>query len=416
MDIINVSVSKLKPAEYNPRSWSKKAIYDLKKSIATFGLVEPILANSAPSRKNIVIGGHFRLHVAKLLGYKEVPVCYLNIPNIEKEKRLNLTLNKVEGDWDIELLKEFELDLLLDVGFDSKDLAPIWDSLLGIENDEFSAEEALKKIDASTVSPGDQFILGKHRLICGDSTKFETVKKLVREEKVSMLYCDPPYNISLDYDKGFGPRSKYGGQVNDSKSEREYRSLISGTIENGMAFLKKDAHIFYYCDENWIWLIQQTYRNLGIKLKRVALWIKNNQNPTPDTAFNKSYEPCVYGTIGNPYLSPINNLTEVMNREVGNGNQTIEDITNIWLSRRLPTTSYSHPTEKPPTLHEKPLLRCTKPGDYVLDLFGGSGSTLIACEQLKRKCLIVEMDPGFCKVIIRRFEDLTKTKAVKIGE
>jgi DNA modification methylase len=245
------------------------------------------------------------------------------------------------------------------------------------------------------------------------------VKRLVDKDKVNVMYCDPPYNISLDYDKGFGAKSKYGGQVNDSKSEREYRNLIAGTIENGIAFLKKDAHVFYYCDENYIWLIQQSYRDLGIKLKRVALWIKNNQNPTPDSAFNKAYEPCVYGTMGNPYLAPINNLTEVMNREVGNGNDTIEDITNIsnlWLAKRLPTTTYEHPTEKPPTLHEKPLLRCSKSGDVVLDLFGGSGSTLIACEQLKRKCLMVEMSPTFCDVIIRRYEALTKTKAIKIEE
>jgi len=413
---VYVGVEELKLAEYNPRAWSKKAIYDLKKSIGTFGLVDPILVNSALNRKNVVIGGHFRLHVAKMLGYKEVPVCYVNIPEVDKEKRLNLTLNKVEGDWDMELLKEFNLDLLLDVGFDSKDLSPIWDSLLGVENDEFDTEGTLKEIGPPTVKPGDHYILGEHHLICGDSTKFETVKKIVGEVKVAMLYCDPPYNISLDYDKGFGPRSKYSGQVNDSKSEREYRNLISGTIENGIAFLKKDAHVFYYCDENWIWLIQETYRGLGIKLKRVALWIKNNQNPTPDTAFNKSYEPCVYGVIGNPYLAPVNNLTEVMNREVGNGNETIEDITNIWLSKRLPTTTYSHPTEKPPTLHEKPLLRCTKPGDYVLDLFGGSGSTLIACEQLKRKCLLVEMDPNFCEVILRRFEELTKIKPIKVKD
>jgi len=377
------------------------------------------LVNGAPNRKNVVIGGHFRLHVAKELGYKEVPVCYVYIADIEKEKRLNLTLNKVEGDWNMDLLKDFDLDMLLDVGFDSKDLSPIWDSLLGVENDKFDTEEALEETTEPIVKDGDLFQLGNHRLICGNSLNFDVVKKLVDKDKVSVMYCDPPYNISLDYDKGFGSKSKYGGQVNDSKSEREYRNLIAGTIENGIAFLKKDAHVFYYCDENYIWLIQQSYRDLGIKLKRVALWIKNNQNPTPDSAFNKAYEPCVYGTMGNPYLAPINNLTEVMNREVGNGNDTIEDITNIsnlWLAKRLPTTTYEHPTEKPPTLHEKPLLRCSKSGDVVLDLFGGSGSTLIACEQLKRKCLMVEMSPTFCDVIIRRYESLTKTKAIKIEE
>lgn len=416
---VQVVIEDLRPSEYNPRSWSKKATAELKESIKRFGLVDPIICNSAPERKNVVIGGHFRLHCAKLLGYKEVPVVYIKLEDIEKEKELNLRLNANSGDWDFELLKEFNLDMLLDVGFGSKDLAPIWNDLLGVGNDEIDVEEEVKKIEEPRIKLGELYQLGEHRLICGDSTDFETIKKLVGKDKVSVLYCDPPYNISLDYDKGFGSKSKYGGKVNDSKSEREYRNLIVGTIENGIGSCQKDAHIFYYCDENYIYLIQQSFRDLGIKLKRVCLWIKNNQNPTNQTAFNKCYEPCVYGTIGSPYLAPINNLTEIMNKEIGTGNDTIDDvldISNLWTVKRLPGTKYEHPTEKPPALHERPLRRCSKPGDIILDLFGGSGSTLIACEQLKRKALLCEMDPVFCEVILRRFEKLTGIKPIKMED
>lgn len=139
---------------------------------------------------------------------------------------------------------------------------------------------------------------------------------------------------------------------------------------------------------------------------------------TPQIAFNKLYEPCVYGTRGKPYLAPINNLNEILNKEVGTGNRAmddVQDLINIWLAKRLPGNEYEHPTEKPPTLHEKPLRRCTKPGDRVLDSFGGSGSTLIACEQLNRIAYLSELDPIFCQLIINRYVQLTGSKAKQLN-
>lgn len=414
-----VNAEKLIPYEKNPRSWSKKATKDLKESIKKFGLIDPVICNSAQGRKNVVLGGNFRLKCAKELGITEIPVTYVNIKDSELEREICLRLNSNTGDWDFEILKEFKIDMLLDVGFDSKDLSPIWKDLLGTENDDINIEEEMSKIKESRIKEGEIYQLGIHRLACGNSMDNSLVKSLAGKDKATIIYCDPPYNISLDYDKGFGNKSKYGGHVNDNKPEREYKNLIMETIENGLAVSQKDVHIYYFCDENYIWLIQQSYKDLGIKLKRVCLWVKNSQNPTSQTAFNKSYEPIVYGIIGEPFLNPINNLTEVLNKEVGTGNDTIDDIndiSNLWTIKRLPGNKYEHPTEKPVTLHEKPLMRCSKPGDVVLDLFGGSGSTLIACEQLKRKALLVEMSPVFCELIIRRFEKLTGTKAKKILE
>jgi DNA modification methylase len=146
----------------------------------------------------------------------------------------------------------------------------------------------------------------------------------------------------------------------------------------------------------------------------VCLWIKNGFNATPRVAFNKCYEPCVYGTKGKPYLAPLHNLNEILDKEIGTGNRTIDDILDIldiWLAKRLPGQEYEHPTSKPPTLHEKALRRCTQINDIVLDLFGGSGSTLIACEELKRRAYLVEKEPIFCQLIINRFEKLTGVKA-----
>lgn len=407
-----VDVSSLIPSEYNPRKLSDKAKMDLKKSISRYGLVEPLVVNGSPNRSMVLIGGHQRLKVAKEMGYKKVPVVFVNIPDIEKEKELNIRLNKDVGDWELSLLKDFDLDMLLDVGFDSGDLDSIWDDLTDTESDNFVVENEIKKIGSPTIKLGDMFELGNHHLIHGDATDPEVVKKLAGNDKVNVVYCDPPYNISLDYDKGFGKKSKYGGKVNDSRSIEEYRTLIAESLKNGLSVANKDAHVFYYCDSNYIWLIQQSFMEQGIKLRRVCLWVKNNQNPTSQIAFNKTFEPCVYGTIGAPFLNPINNYTEIMNKEIGTGNEGLDD---LWSVKRLPGNKQFHPTEKPPTLHEKPLLRCSKPGDVILDLFGGSGSTLIACEQLNRRALLVELDPVFCELIIRRYEKLTgnKTKLLR---
>lgn len=417
--VVYVPTGSLKPAEYNPRKGDVTATEKLKDSIKRYGLVDPIIVNSAPNRTGVIIGGHFRWRVAKELGIEKVPVVFLKIPSIEREKELNLRLNRNTGEWDWELLRGFDIDLLLDIGFDDVDLSHVWDDSLETEDDNFDVDTELAKIKKPAVKVGEIYQLGLHHLICGDSTKLEVVQKLVGKVGVDMIYSDPPYNIALDYSKGISTGGKYGGKTNDKKSAKDYDAFLMTTMTNGLSVAKPDAHIFYWCDENYIGLVQNLYQAIGIANKRVCLWVKNNFNMTPQIAFNKAYEPCVYGTRGKPYLAPkIQNLNELMNKEIGNGNRVADDIMdlfNIWLAKRIPGQEYEHPTEKPPTLHEKALRRCTKPGDAVLDLFGGSGSTLIACEQLKRRAFLVEIEPIFCDLIIRRYEALTKTKAKRIG-
>lgn len=419
LQIEQVKIASLSPASYNPRKWDQSATDKLKESIKRFGLVDPIIVNSAPKRKNIIIGGHFRWSVAKEMGLKEVPVVYLNIPDIKKEKELNLRLNRNTGEWDFELLKSWDMEMLLDVGFDDNDLSAIWDDMLETEDDNFDLEKELQKIKHPQTKPGDIYQLGNHRLVCGDSTQEEAVKKLLGKNGISMIYTDPPYNISLDYDKGIGKKKGYGGKTNDTKTDKDYKLFLEKTLANALRFALPDCHIFYFCDEKYIGLLQNLFSEQSLVNKRVCLWLKNNQNPTPQIAFNKVYEPCVYATRGKPYLSPaLKNLNEVMNKEVGSGNRMLDDITdlfNIWLAKRLPGNEYEHPTEKPPTLHEKAIRRCTKPGDTILDLFGGSGSTLIACEQLKRRAFLIETEPIFCDLIKKRYEILTGQKAKKLN-
>lgn len=413
----NRKVSALVPNIKNPRAMSPKQIEDLKKSLKKFDLVElPVV--DTDSR---VVAGHQRLMVLKLLGRENelIPVRVPNRKLTQKEyDQYLLSSNRIHGEWDFEKLAEnFEINTLLASGFDDTDLTHIFDDLI-VEDDDFTVDKELAKIKKPKVKPSELYQLGPHKIYCADSLNPKTLKNLMDSKKANTIYTDPPFNISLDYNKGIGGTKSYGGTMDDAKSDTDYREFLKAALTNGLSVCHKDAHVFTYCDQKYIWLLQTLYQELGIQNKRVCLWIKNNASPTPQVAFSKQYEPCVYGTIGKPFLSnKALNLTELLNKEIGTGNRTIEDIydmIDIWLVKRLSSAAYEHPTEKPPTLHEKALRRCTKPGDIVLDLFSGSGSLLVACEQLKRFAYMVEREPIFVELTIRRYEKLTKQKARKI--
>jgi DNA modification methylase len=230
-----------------------------------------------------------------------------------------------------------------------------------------------------------------------------------------MVYLDPPYNINLNYNEGVGHSMSYGGKTKDNKSDDEYAKFLRSAFENALSVSKPSCHFFCYCDHTYVGLLHTLFADMGLNPQRTCLWIKNNMNVTLEVAFSKCYEPCVYGIRGKPYLNKnLRSMTELLNKEIGSGNRAVDDILDlldIWMAKRIHNSQYEHPTEKPPTLHEKPIRRCTKPGDIILDLFGGSGSTLIAAEQLKRRAFLCEVEPVFCDLIIRRFEALTGTKA-----
>jgi DNA modification methylase len=411
-------VSKLIPNELNPRVMHPKQIEDLKKSLKKYNLVElPVIDTDGK-----VIAGHQRLMVLKLLGREDEEI-EVRVPNRKLTKQeydqYLLTSNRIHGDWDWgKLAANFEINTLMESGFDDTDLSHLFDDL-EVEDDEFDIDTEIEKIKNPKSKLGDLYQLGSHRIHCADSTDPKSVEKLMGSKRANTIYMDPPYNISLDYNKGIGGKKHYGGKVDDSKTDIEYRKLLQKALTNGLSVCAKDAHIFTYCDQKYIWLLQTLYQELGIQNKRVALWIKNNCNPTPQIAFNKQFEPCIYGTIGCPYLSDrVLNLSEVMNKEIGTGNRTIEDILDmidIWLVKRLKGADYTHPTEKPPTLHEKALRRCTRPGDIVLDPFSGSASIMVACEQLKRSAYMVEREPRFIDLAICRYEQLTHCKVKKIN-
>ncbi len=414
LTITYTDIESLKGADYNPRKWSEEQKKSLKESIEKFGTVDPLLVNTYKGRENIVIGGHFRLAMSKELGYKKVPVIYLSLP-LDKEKELNIRLNKNQGEFDLELLKNFDTALLSDIGFNSTELLDIWSDLgLDEEEENFSEENELKKIQEPKTQRGDIIMLGKHKLVCGDSNDNNTLNRLFKEERASMIYCDPIYNLQINYNKGIGGKQNYGGDVNDDRTEEEYLNFLRQNIRTALTIAKKDCHIFYWNTEQQIWMLQMLYREFGIQNKRVCLWIKNGHNPTPQVAFNKCYEPCIYGTLGSPYLSKKEqSFTEILNKDSGTGNESLDSI-NIWTEKRLSAKDYNHATSKPPELHHKAIRRCTKINDIVFDSFGGSGSTLIACEQLKRRAYLIELEPIYCDLIIARYKKLVPDGSVTV--
>ncbi len=413
--IESVPLDQLHPFPENPRSWTPEQLEQLKTSIKNNDWLVPLVVNRAKSSYNTILSGHMRAAAAGELGYKNVPAIFVVVNDKEREREIVIRLNKNVGSWDFERLKSFDVDFLVDVGFDPSELAGFWDGALETEDDGFDVEKELEKIKEPKAKAGDLYRLGEHRLIVGDSTDAAVVARLVGKAKAAMIDTDPIYNIGLDYDRGVSLKKHYGGTTKDAKSAEEYADFLRKLIQNALAVSAPDVHVFFWCDENWIWLLQTLYRELGLKPQRVCSWLKGNWSMTPQVAFNKATESCVYGIRGKPYLAPaVTNLHEVLNKEVGTGNKMIEDVIDlftIWLSKRVSGAEMEHPTQKPPTLYEKALRRCSKPGDFVLDLCAGSGSLMVACHQMRRRALLAEIDPVFAELCIRRFEAVSGQKA-----
>ncbi len=413
-------VKDLLPWDKNPRTLSKEQEEHLKESISKYNLAEIPVINL----DNRVAAGHQRLKILHLLG-RSNEMIDVRVPNrklTQKEfEEYNLRSNANTGSWDFEkLLEYFDIDTLLEIGFDEQALADVWDSMLETSEDEnWDLEKEIKKAQSTKIKPGDLFSLGRHTLLCADSLELKNIKRLVGNQKMDVLYVDLPYNTKLSYSEGVGKKRNYGGHTNDNKTDAEYEQFVTTMVSNGLAVSKPDVHSFFWCDERYIGLFQKVFANCGINSLRVCYWLKNGFNVTPQVAFNKVLEACVYGTVGKPYLNPnATNLHELLNKELGTGNQLADDILdqfNIWLAKRDAGQDYQHPTQKPITLAERPLRRCSKPGDNVLDLTAGSGSTILTCEQLKRRCFACEIEPVFCQVILNRFQNYAKQKVKKLN-
>jgi len=429
-------VSSLNPAPYNPRKWSEAAIKQLTESIQKFGFVDAILVNSAENRKNIVIGGHFRLKVAKDLGIKDVPVVYIDIPDKAKEKELNIRLNKNLGDWDFEMLAEFDETLLSGIGFDSEELDEIFDLTID-EPEMFDIEKELMKIgiDGITVQKGDVYQLGDSRLMCGDSTIESDFDKLMNGQQADMTCTDPPYRLS--YLKG-GIRHGKPTEGFGAKRNRKYLEadkMPEDFTELWMANVAKHANpnhsiIVYEAWHNlreiWgemekyfkvhnmiVWHLPNRHQGFAAKYKFFSKYdiamvgasgtIEYNHDEELN-GLQEEYETALYATSGKPQwegyeggkkYQPTDFLEYQASDEKSSGQGVIFGT-------------------KPIEILIPYIKVLTRRGDLVIEPFCGSGSTLIACTKLKRRCYIMEKSPTYAEVALKRWENLTGQKRVKL--
>ena len=432
IQITQVSIKELNPATYNPRKHDKKSADQLKESITKFGLVDPIIVNEATERKNIVIGGHFRLEVAKEMGFETMPVVYVNIPDIEKEKELNLRLNKNTGEWDWGLLANYDSAFLDMVGFDSKEI----DQIFEIEDtpEQFDLQKELEKLNITEVKvkKGDVYDLDGSKLMCGDSTIEEDWLKLMAGEKADMCFTDPPY--ILDYLKA----KRHGKAVTGFGAKRDRRYLETDVLPpdfttNWMKSISniQKEHFSIIVYENWknlrtIWGEMEKYW----KVKNMIVWHLPNRHQgfsakykffskhdiavvgaskEVDVEFNneveldglqEEYETALYAISGKPQWEGY---------EKGKKNQPTDFIEFNASDEKHSGQGVIFGTK--PTEILIPYIKVlTKRGDLIVEPFGGSGSTLVAATKMKRRCFVMEKSPVYAEVILKRWEKLTGKK------
>ena len=389
MNIQKLKIENLKPAEYNPRKDLKPEDEEYQKivrSINEFGYVDPIIVN----KDLTVIGGHQRLKVLKEQGYTEIECNVVDLDK-DKEKALNLALNKISGEWDNDKLEQLlaelrEADIDMDItGFSNDEIDDILKDAIGSQEDDFDIDDALEEIDEPITKKGDIWILGNHKLMCGDSTKEEDVLKLMNKEEADLIITDPPYNVNYE--------GTAGKIENDNMSETEFFNFLLDSFRNMYKVTKAGASAYIFHADTEGLNFRTAFKAVGFKLAQCLVWVKNTFVMGRQD-YHWRHEPILYG------------------RKEGCAHYFIDDRSqSTVLEYDKPTKSEEHPTMKPIDLIIRLIKNSSKENNLILDLFGGSGSTLISAEQTKRICYTMELDPKYCDVIIKRWETLTGKKA-----
>lgn len=385
MTIINKSTNSLIPYINNPRK-NDAAVDKVAASIKEFGFKVPIIIDS----DNVIVAGHTRLLAAKKLGLESVPCVVADDLSPAQIKAYRIADNKTAefAEWDDELLKiELEaleeLDFNLDLtGFDKSEIEKLLANAdgSGPEEDDFDSDKALEEIKTPITQAGDIWLLGRHRLICGDSTSPEDVAKLMDGKQADLILTDPPYNV--DYQGGTKDKLKI---QNDKMQDDKFLLFLVSAFKNMYEFSKKGAAIYVFHADSEGYNFRAAFKQAGYQLRQCLIWVKNSL-VIGKQDYQWQHEPVLYGWK--------------------------DGASHAWYSDRKQTTvikydkphkNADHPTMKPVGLCGYFISNSSKEGDIVLDLFGGSGSTMIACEQTGRTCYISEIDPKYCDVIVKRF-------------
>ena len=393
MNIQKIKIDKLIPATYNPRKDLKPGDAEyikIKNSIENFGYVSPLIIN----KDMTVIGGHQRLKVLKELGFTELECIIVDLDKT-KEKALNIALNKIQGDWDEEKLEVLLQELKLDdfdtnlTGFDFDEVDEILKDVTGSKEDNFDIDSAYEEIEEPITKPGDIWILGNHRLMCGDSTQKNDIMRLINNQDADMILTDPPYNV--DY---VGKTAEALKIKNDNMSDNQFYEFLKKVFENMYSVTKEGASIYVFHADTEGLNFRKAFKDAGFKLAECLIW-KKDCFVMGRQDYQWQHEPILYGWKEGTAHYFINDRTQ----------STI-------LEFDRPKQSTLHPTMKPIDLIAKLIKNSSKENDIILDLFGGSGSTIIAAEQLNRKCYTMELDPKYCDVIVKRWETLTNKEAI----
>ena len=382
MVIQTLPVDKLVPADYNPRKDLKPGDPEyekLKRSITEFGYVEPVLWNKTTGH---VVGGHQRLKVLIDTGVTEVE-CVVVEMSEEKEKALNVALNKISGEWDKDKLSLLIADLQgadFDVsltGFDAVEIDKLLNSGMDAEDDDFDVDAELEKPAFSKL--GDLWTLGRHKVICGDSTKPETYAALMGGKQANLILTDPPYGI--DYDKGVA------GKIKNDKfdSDEGFYTFLHDAFSAMATYLATDGAAYVFHADSKGLTFRRAFEDAGFKLSGCCIWAKNTFT-LGRSDYQWCHEPCLYGW-----------KKSGKHNWFGDRKQS-----TIWNFDK-PSRSEKHPTMKPVPLLAVPMKNSTQTNGVVLDPFGGSGSTLICAEQLGREAFLIELDEKFVDVIIHRY-------------
>jgi DNA modification methylase len=386
LEIQKIPIEKLNPAKYNPRKDLKPGDPEyekLKKSIETFGYVEPIIWNK---RTGNIVGGHQRLKILLERGYTKIECVVVDLDDTQ-EKALNVALNKVSGEWDLPKLADLisELDSeLFDISLTGFDAAEIEDLFSKVHNkdvkeDDFDVDEALEEIDEPITKLGDVWLLGKHRLVCGDSTESKTYEILLEGKKANLCVTDPPYNVN--YTAG---REKERTIKNDNMEDTNFYEFLMASFKNIYNFLDDGAPAYIFHADTEGFNFRKAFKDAGFHLANVCIWVKQSL-VLGRSDYQWQHEPVLYG------WKPTGRHRWYADRKQ----------TTIWNFDR-PTKSELHPTMKPVPLAAYPIQNSSMTNCIVLEPFAGSGSTIIACEQTDRICYAIELDEKYCDVIVKR--------------
>lgn len=383
MTIEKLPIDQLLPAGYNPRKDLKPGDPEyekLKRSIEQFGYVDPLIWNKTTGR---VVGGHQRLKILKDCGLTEVECVVVELPE-DKEKALNIALNKISGDWDKDKLALLVADLQatdFDVsltGFDAAEIKELFADLKDkeVKDDDFDLNAALEK--ASFVERGDVWTVGRHRLMCGDATSPEDVDQLMDGKKANLVLTDPPYGVSYKSEAGLTIK-------NDSIKGKDFYSFLLSSFKNMADHLENGGAAYVFHADTEGVNFRTAFVDAGFHLAGVCIWAKDIF-VFGHSDYQWQHEPVLYGYLKNgkhPWFSDRRQTT-------------------IWNYDKLKNHK-THPNTKPLDVLAYPMCNSTQENGIVLDTFGGSGSTLMACEQANRICYMMELDEKYASVILRRY-------------